>query len=220
METIFRRSVLDDLAALQDLWASAGLAGQHLEAHFAEFQVAEREGRLDAAVAIHVEGRDALVHHAGFRSDSARQDLAAPLWNRVLQVAGNHGTCRIWTTDPAFPEDHRFVEPGPDLDARRPESLTSEGTWRVLVLKEEVERLIPAEDQLFELFQQSEVEKRERMLGTAKILKVLATLFLLFVIVMGILFGSTVIRKHQRVKETQGTPVITEPLNPSGAGQK
>ena len=220
MKTSFRRSVLDDLAALQDLWMAAGLSGRQLEAHFAEFQVAEREGRIDAAVGITVEGRDALLHHAGFRDDSARQDLVAPLWNRILQVAGNHGTCRIWTTDPTFPVDQRFVEPGPDLDSRRPQTLTSEGTWRVLVLKEEVERLIPAEDQLFEIFQQSEVEKRERMLGTAKILKVFATLFLLFVIVMGILFGSTVIKKHQRVKETQGTPVITEPLAPSGNGQQ
>jgi N-acetylglutamate synthase-like GNAT family acetyltransferase len=195
-----RRATVDDLPQLMELWKAAHLPADDLEKQFTEFQVAaDEEGKLVAAIAMHITGSDGRVHSEAFL-DFAHTDTHRPaLWERLQVVAQNHGLFRLWTVEaaPWWKKDAGFSTPSDEVLQKLPEIYGSrQAGWLTLRLKEEVadpDRL----DKEIAMFREAERAKREKLIYRGKVIKVIGTLIsaLLFLFALGVLF---LVMRHRR----------------------
>src|ERR1051325_4145281 len=97
-----RRATLDDLGTLKPLWTSMRLPAAELEKRLTEFQVIEGpDGKIIGAIGFQLADRAARIHSEAF-SDFGFADAArAAFWERVQNLASNHGVFRLWTQENA-----------------------------------------------------------------------------------------------------------------------
>jgi hypothetical protein len=165
-----------------------GYGVETLSRRITEFQVAEHpEGMLVGAVGLHIAEKQGLIHSEAFSDFSFAEPLRPMLWERLRNLANNHGLLRLWTTEQApFWRQCGLVPAGQELLASLPvpwRELT--GRWLTLKLKEDVDALLAMDHELA-LMLETERQRSKRGLEQARLLKMLATalgiLIVLFII--------------------------------------
>jgi len=187
-----RRATSDDVPQLIAIWREAQLPIHVLEKRFTEFQVADAgDGKLAGAIGLKISGKNGLIHSETIPNFELVDVMRPLLWERMQNVAGNHGLYRFWTQESSpFWKQRDFATPAPDVIKRLPADFPSaEGDWLTLQLKDEVAIELSL-DKEFAVFRESERERTERMMDQAKLLKGLATLMavLLFIFVLAASF--------------------------------
>lgn len=134
-----RRATVDDLPALQSLWASMQINAVGLESRLTEFQIVEADQTFAGAIGVQFIRTAARLHSEGF-TDFAIADAARQLfWERILTLAANHGVFRVWTLENSpFWTRWGFQPATAGQLARLPDEWKSlEGRWLTLELKNE-----------------------------------------------------------------------------------
>lgn len=184
---------MDDLPQLAGLWASAKLPAEELEKQFTDFQVAEdAEGKLAAAIALHVDGSHGKVHSEAFVDFALTDALRPALWERVQIVAQNHGLFRLWTaeTAPWWKKDAGFSTPPDEILQKLPETYgPRHAAWLTLRLKDEGADPALLEKQIA-MFKEAERIRLEKIIYRGKVIRIIGTLIsaLLLVFALAVLF--------------------------------
>jgi len=173
-----RRATVDDLPQLRALWQAQLPDTSGLERRVTEFQVVESpEGRVLAAVALTMHEGHGLIHSEVFADFADADRYRALLWERLEQVARNHGLYRVWTREeaPFWARCGLHLAGEPQLD-RLPEIWRSlKGRWLTLQLREPPPEGLSIEKE-FELYMQAERRRTEALLERARWIKRIATL--------------------------------------------
>ncbi|MBI5775100.1 MAG: hypothetical protein HZA89_15355 [Verrucomicrobia bacterium] len=194
-----RRATLDDLPVLRPLWSAGQLDALHLEKRLTDFQVAETaEGRLVAAVGLHVDGLHGRVHSECYLDAAQTDALRALFWERLLAVARNRGLVRLWTLEAVpFWREHGFAEADAEIKKKFPAAFGDESAaWLTFKLKEELAAALSM-DHEFELFRQASEQDRERMMRQGRIMKGVATVLALMLFIAVIVGGVLLFKKHR-----------------------
>jgi N-acetylglutamate synthase-like GNAT family acetyltransferase len=195
-----RRATVDDLAPLAELWQAGHLPVTELEKQFTDFQVAEDEqGKLAAAIGLHIEGGDGRVHSETFADFALTDALRPALWERLQVVAQNHGLFRLWTEEaaPWWKKDAGFSTPSDELLQKLPESYgPRHAGWLMLRLRDEAADPEFLEKQIA-MFKEAERVKREKLMRQGKVLRIIGTVIsaLLLLFALAVLFY--VLRKRR-----------------------
>src|ERR1043166_3613549 len=195
---IFRRATADDVPQLVQMWKAAQLPAEQLEKRFTEFQVVVNEiGELVGAVGLQTLDKQGWLHSETIPDFALVDKLRPLLWERILNVAQNYGLVRFWTIESApFWRQQDFVPPDGEAGAKLPRVFGDPGApWLTLKLKEEVETVLNL-DKEFQLFQESELEKRERMVEQARFLHGLAILIAIAMFIF-VIIGSIYLLKNR-----------------------
>jgi hypothetical protein len=186
-----RRATTEDLEELYSLWQFGQLPAPDLEKSFTEFQVVVApSGALAGAIGMRLSGLEACLHHETFSDFGLADPLRPLLWQRLQNLARNHGIFRLWTQEPApFWRHEGFAPANGELlgklpaqfgDARRP--------WLSLQIKDE--RALPESiDREFARFREMEQERTQRMLQRATSLRWLANI-LAIALFLFVVFGA------------------------------
>ena len=173
-----RRATVDDLAALRALWKQFGFNVVELEKHLTEFQLIETpDGQLLGALGFRLAGKQGLIHSEAYAHPEEEAELRARLWERLQNLARNHGLVRFWSTEAApFWHQSGFEHAAPEDLEKVPASFGNpQGQWRSVKLREET-AVISLEKE-FDQFKQANQESSEKMLRQARVLKLVAGLF-------------------------------------------
>jgi len=185
-----RRATTDDLDGLILLWKSAQLPANILDKRFTEFQVAEDDsGKLLGAIGLQVAGTEGRVHSETYADFGLTDRLRPLLWERISNVAMNHGLFRLWTNEsaPFWKKECGFTEPAADVLAKKPESFSeTKFGWLVLQLRED--RAAPSSIEAeFARFKAEENVRTGKIRERARLLKGVAlglsVLLFIFVVV-------------------------------------
>jgi N-acetylglutamate synthase-like GNAT family acetyltransferase len=207
-----RRATSDDLPALVTLWRAAGLAATEMEPSFTEFQLAVgSDGQLAAAIALKIHQGNGLLHSECLPDFSLADRLRPLLWQRILQVATNHGLNRLWTQEAApFWKQLEFVQPDEGQIAALPEAFRIQpGAWQVLPLKNEDD--LKRIDREFELFLQQGRAKAEEMKSQGRLLYWIAILIALSLFVF-VLIGAFRTMSRNKPQGRGPIPASQEPV--------
>src|ERR1035437_5185280 len=134
-----RRATLNDLPAVQSLWASMQINAVGLESRLTGFRIFEVAQTVAGAIGVQFIRTAARLHSEGF-TDFAIADAARQLfWERILTLAANHGVFRVWTLENSpFWTGCGFQPATAGQLARLPDEWKSlEGRWLTLELKNE-----------------------------------------------------------------------------------
>lgn len=181
-----RRATVDDLPQLRTLWQAQLPDVAGLERRVTEFQVVESpEGQILAAVALAMEQGHGLVHSEVFADFAGADHYRALLWERLEQVARNHGLYRVWTREEApFWARCGMHLAEETLLAQLPEPWRAlKGRWLTLQLREPPPEGLSIEKE-FELFMQAERMRTQALLERARWIKKVATLIALILAVL------------------------------------
>jgi N-acetylglutamate synthase-like GNAT family acetyltransferase len=184
-----RRATVDDLPALQELWAAMHLPADDLERRLTEFQVMEAaDGHFVGAMGVQISRPYAWLHSEGYSDFSAADQVRPALFERIQSLASNHGVFRLWTQEQSpFWARQGFVPANEETLKKLPPAWANAGAnWLTLQLKNE-EAIISVEKELA-MFMAAEKARTARALGQARALKVIAT-FVALVFAM-LLFGA------------------------------
>jgi N-acetylglutamate synthase-like GNAT family acetyltransferase len=183
---VVRRATVDDLPGLIQLWARCGLQVLDLERHLTEFQlVSTWDGDLEAALALRVQGHEGLLHSEAFARPDQEDDFRQLLWERMRNLARNHGLLRLWTQEqgPFWHHVAGFEVVPPEQRKKLPPAFgPAHHLWFVATLRHDTPGGLSVERE-FELFQQAsrasldQVRERTQRLRVAGFL-VAAVLFL------------------------------------------
>jgi N-acetylglutamate synthase-like GNAT family acetyltransferase len=171
-----RRATIEDLAGLKLLWERARLQVLDLEKRLTEFQLAVTPvGDLMGAVGLHIVGKDGLLHSEAFTQPEQSEPLRLLLWERVRNLARNHGLVRMWTREEApFWLQAGFAEATSELLKKLPAALgDGHQRWLAMQLKEETVPTLSLEQE-FELFQQASKASTEEVMAQARKLRSVA----------------------------------------------
>jgi N-acetylglutamate synthase-like GNAT family acetyltransferase len=209
-EFVVRRATVDDLAGLQILWERARLQVLDLEKHLTEFQLAVSwEGDLVGAIGLRVQGKDGLLHSEAFTRPETEDQYRPAIWERVRNLARNHGLVRVWTLEQApFWHQTGFAEVSAEELKKLPAALGApHSRWLALQLREDAAVSLSLEQE-FELFQQASRAGTEEVLAQARKLKLLANIIaaVVFVLAAGWV-GVLAVRHYRHVKPA---PTATE----------
>lgn len=182
-QRIVRRANVDDLPGLKLLWEHAHLQVLDIEKHLTEFQlVATPESDLVGVVALQVDGKHGRIHSEAFTRPEYADDARPLLWERIQNLARNHGLIRLWTLE-ASPFWHHLgfeLADRPTLEKLPAKFGDRKHRWFTLALRDESAQALSIEKE-FELFQQSQRTDTERVLTQARRLKAVALLLTLVV---------------------------------------
>ena len=183
-----RRVHVADLNELRSVWRAAGIYSLELEKRFTEFQIViDREAAIVASFGVDVRGKEGHIHSVAFRANTPKEELLEVIWNRAQTLAENHGLLRLWSPDEPFWSGVGFAKP--DEKARKQAAELYDATMDrrlMLQLRDEADIQMLAEAQ-FELFQQSTVAERERILERGKVYRNAAIAFALLVVIGGLI---------------------------------
>jgi N-acetylglutamate synthase-like GNAT family acetyltransferase len=181
-----RRATLEDLPRLKTLWAAMQFTAVDLERQLTDFQVAVDEADVVVgAIGFQMSQRHACLHSEAFE-DFSLADYARPvLWNRIQNLAANHGLVRIWTREHSPFWSHNGFQPAAaEVLEKLPAPWDRTQTdWLTVKLKDE--ESLASLDKEFALFVESEKQQRSQLLGQAKTLK---TILIVGIIVISLLF--------------------------------
>src|SRR5215207_10160375 len=158
-----RRATVDDLQQLGRLLMATLLPAAELEKRFTEFQVVENgEGKLIGALGLQRSGKHGNLHSESYLDFGLADRLRPMLWERMQNVAQNHGLVRIWTLETApfwkqaglqsIAEESRKTFP--------PQFGSPDGPWLTLKLKDDLETVVSL-DKEFAQFMESEKARTE-----------------------------------------------------------
>lgn len=195
-----RRAIVDDLPHLIELWKAVQLPTEELEKNFTDFQVVEEaEGKVVAAIALHIDGPSGRVHSEVFADFGLSDSLRPALWQRLQTVAQNHGLFRLWTTEtaPWWKKDAGFAAPTDEVLQKLPAAFGQQNAaWLVLRLKDESadpDRL----DKELAAFKEAERAKREKLVFRGYVIKIIGTLISALLLVFALIVLFWVLR-HRR----------------------
>jgi N-acetylglutamate synthase-like GNAT family acetyltransferase len=181
-----RRATLEDLPRLKTLWATMQFTAVDLERQLTDFQVAVNEaGVVVGAIGFQMSQRHACLHSEAFE-DFGLADYARPvLWNRIQNLASNHGLVRIWTREHSPFWSHNGFQPAAAEALERLPAMweRSHPDWLTMKLKDE--ESLASLDKEFALFVEAEKQQRSQLLGQAKTLK---TVLIVGIVVISLLF--------------------------------
>jgi N-acetylglutamate synthase-like GNAT family acetyltransferase len=176
-----RRATVDDLAALRTLWQQFGFPAAELEKRLTEFQVIETvDGTMLGAVGFKLSGKHGLIHSEAYVHPEDESELRARFWERLQNLARNHGLARLWTREaaPFWHQNSMLDASADDLEKLPPSFGLPDQHWRTLQLREEVRAPTSIEAE-FELFKQASQETSEKILRQARTMKFVAGLIAL-----------------------------------------
>lgn len=194
-----RRATVDDLPALRSLWTAAQLPADELENRLTEFQVVESDGQFAGALGLQILRQYALLHSEDYADFSVADAARELFWERIQNLAANHGVFRVWTREtspfwtrwgfqPAnaellerLPDEWKTTEDRPDAPKR------SEGRWLTLELKNE-DAIKSAFENQFAGFMDAEKKQTAQVAAQARKLKTAITVvgFAIFFICVAI----------------------------------
>jgi N-acetylglutamate synthase-like GNAT family acetyltransferase len=186
-----RRATVDDLPQLHALWRQATLPWQDLEKRFKDFQVVQdAHGQIIAALGLQISGTEGRLHDEAMLQPEGADELRARLWERVRTLAQNHGLVRVWTQlNAPFWQVNGFGEPAPEVGKRLPAAFAvGEGPWWTAQLRNETSAASQI-DREFALLKESSREENERMKRQARRLKLIASLVVLVVFALIMLWA-------------------------------
>ena len=175
-----RRATVDDLGGLKILWERARFQVLDLEKRLTEFQlVVSDAGDLIGAIGLHIEAKQGKLHSGAFTLPEQANQFRPQLWERVQNVARNHGLVRLWTQEGApFWTQAGFGEPPPETLKRLPPGFgDAHARWLMLQLKEENVAALSVEQE-FELFQTSQKEETEKIMRLGRTMKFTAMIII------------------------------------------
>ena len=133
---VARRGTIEDLAALTDLWTSAGLPAHELGRFVTEFQVVpDAGGVLVAAIGLLAEGSEGLLHSEAIADGIDADEARVALWSRLQIVARHIGIVRLWTQEDAAYWQNVFRPAQPEqLNNLTATFKDPEASWWVMTL--------------------------------------------------------------------------------------
>lgn len=194
-----RRATLDDLETLRGLWRESRLPEYELEKRFTEFQVAvDNHGWILAAVGLRFAGSQGQIHSVAVRRQDREAELLSALGERLLAIAQQHGTLRLWTRENG---EHwtaaGFSLADPETKRGLPSAIGQpEEPWLTLKLRDEPLKLIAAEEQL-EAYLEIEKAKAEQAVRRGRVLRVVATVIALAIFGFALLALVLVLRRSR-----------------------
>jgi len=180
-----RRATLDDVGQLTPIWESMNFRAQDLAKRITEFQVAEdAEGKLLGGLGLQMAERQGLVHSEAFGDFALADHLRPLLWDRIQNVATNHGLLRLWTREQAPFWNHcGLVQADTETLQKLPAAWRGPASpWLTLKLRDDLETVMSA-DKEFALFMQSEKQRTQQVFQRARTLKLIATLIALALLI-------------------------------------
>ena len=171
-----RRATVDDLPALQSLWQAAHLPADELEGRLTEFQVVEAGGVFAGALGLQILRQHARLHAEDYADFSVADPARELFWDRIQNLAANHGVFRIWTQETSpFWTRWGFQPAGAETLARLPDEWKNlEGRWLTLELKNE-DAINDALKNRFGDFMDAEKKQTARVAGQARTLRAIFT---------------------------------------------
>ena len=169
-----RRATIDDLSSLKELWGRMQLPVSEMEKRLTEFQVVlTPEGSIAGAVGMEILDRQGRIREEAF-DDFAVADLSRQqLWERLQNVAKNHGLFRLWTQESApFWRQNGFLPPDEKAAQRFPAAWTTPSNWLTLALGENPEAE-ESWDSHFAQFKELERRQTQKTVRWAQALKFL-----------------------------------------------
>ncbi|MCO5053354.1 MAG: hypothetical protein M9920_13760 [Verrucomicrobiae bacterium] len=167
-----RRATVDDLPRLRELWVLMRLPDAGLDRHLTDFQViVDPAGLVIGGAALEIHSRHARIHSEAFEDFSLADAARQALWNRIQNLATNHGLFRLWTQEQSpFWAQQGFQSPPIEALERMPAQWdrTAAG-WLTLKLKDE--EAIASLDKEFALFVEAEKTQRNQLLSQARLFK-------------------------------------------------
>lgn len=108
-----KRATVEELPALRWLWQRANLSTVALERDLTDFYLLlDEDFTLLAAMGVHVESKEAWLHHLHFSHDPHDPELFGQFWERLRLLLINRGVQRAWTRQlPAAWRQEGFTDP-------------------------------------------------------------------------------------------------------------
>lgn len=171
-----RRATLEDLDALNGLWASMNFSTTDLKNRLTEFQIAEDAGgKVIGAIGFQFHQRQGLIHSEAFADFAIADQMRPLLWGRIQALATNHGVARLWTRESAPFWTHSGLQPADSNTLERlPESWNRAASgWLTMRLKDE--EVMMSLDKELALFKEAEKQSTAETLGQARKFKLVFT---------------------------------------------
>jgi N-acetylglutamate synthase-like GNAT family acetyltransferase len=171
-----RRATVDDLPALKSLWLAAQLPADELESRLTEFQVVEADGVFAGALGLQIRQQHARLHTEDYTDFSVADAARELFWERIQNLAANHGVFRLWTQEMSpFWTRWGFQPANAETLARLPEEWKKfEGHWLTLELKNE-DAINAALKNQFGNFMDAEKKQTAQVAARARQLRTLFT---------------------------------------------
>ncbi len=115
-----RRATVDDLPALKSLWLAAHLPADELESRLTEFQVVETGGVFAGALGVQILRQHARLHSEDYADFSVADAARELFWERIQNLAANHGVFRVWTQETSPFWTHWGFQPANRGNSRPP----------------------------------------------------------------------------------------------------
>lgn len=193
-----RRATTDDLEQLLALWKAVNLPGLELEKHFTDFQVIEdQQGKIFGAIGMTISGHDARIHSESYADFGLTDTLRPLLWDRLENIAKNHGLFRIWTdeTAPFWKKEVGFTVPPEQTAQKWPESFGAmPHGCLVLQIRDESASPDALESELAN-YRRREQERLDTLMGRAKAIKLVVTLIVAGLFICAMVFAVLFIMK-------------------------
>lgn len=183
-EFTVRRATVEDLDGLKQLWGQAGLPILDLERRLTEFQVViSPEGEVVGAIGLQIAAKHGRLHTEVYRQTDLQEQFRPQVWLRIQNIARNHGLTRLWMREEEpFWQQQGFSPPNEAAFKKFSEDFgPKDAKWSTLQLREENLEAITLEKE-FELFQQSQRDSTEKLLGQARIFKYIAYVILVLAV--------------------------------------
>jgi hypothetical protein len=160
---------VDDLPALKSLWVAARLPADELEGRLTEFQVVESAGAFAGAVGFQIVRQHARFYAEDYADFSIADAARELFWERLQNLAANHGVFRVWTQETSPFWTHWGFQPASaEILARLPDEWKSlEGRWLTLELKNE-DAINAALGNQFARFMDAEKKQTAQMAARAR----------------------------------------------------
>jgi len=181
-----RRATVEDLPALKSLWLLARLPADELEGRLTEFHVVESAGAFAGAIGLEIVRQHARFYAEDY-TDFAVADAAREMfWERLQNLAANHGVFRVWTQETSpFWTHWGFHPANAEILERLPEEWkTLEGHWLTLELKNE-DAITAALQNQFAGFIDAEKKQTAQVATRARQIKTWFTVFFFAVAAVG-----------------------------------
>lgn len=181
-----RRATIEDLPKLNSLWAQEGLQAEELGKRLQEFQVVDGPGgELAGAIALQIAGQEGRLHSEAFLHAEEAESVRARLWERVQMISKNHGLVRVWTQLGApFWNQNGFGNPAPEIATKLPPAFAGNpAPWSFLQLRDETASAPSIEKELA-MFREMQKEETNRIFRQAKVMKLVAGIFVMVVFVL------------------------------------
>ncbi len=196
-----RRATVEDVPKLVELWKAEQLPWPELEKRFKEFQVAvSPDGDILGALGLQIAGPEGQLHGEAFLHEEQADALRDKLWERMRNLAGNHGLVRLWTPLAApFWHTNGLATPDKETIPRRPAAFgDAKLPWRVVQLREETATAVSL-DKEFALFQESEKRDVQRLFHQAKVMKGIALVVAMLVVLLVLVWAFFLFQARQKL---------------------